>query len=177
MRKRDPARQPIDIKTLLDGLAPLVELQARQFFVSIQINCAPGLPTVLGDSVMLEQVLLNLTRNAIEAMQLVPPARRVLRVNAMLDAGSSTPMVAITVADRGHGIPADVAERLFSPFFSTKSEGMGMGLNICRTVVEFHGGTLVHADNPKGGTIFRFTLPVMTRTTDEQPVNPVDTPL
>ncbi len=177
VRKRDPARQPIDIKTLLDGLAPLVELQARQFFVSIQINCAPGLPAVLGDSVMLEQVLLNLTRNAIEAMQLVPPARRVLRVNAMLDAGSSTPMVAITVADRGHGIPADVAERLFSPFFSTKSEGMGMGLNICRTVVEFHGGTLVHADNPKGGTIFRFTLPVMTRTTDEQPVNPVDTPL
>ena len=166
VRKRDPARLPIDVKTLLDGLAPLVELQARQFFVSIQINSAPGLPQVLGDGVMLEQVLLNLTRNAIESMQLVPPARRVLRVAAVLDDSGDTPMVAVSVADRGHGIPAEVAERLFSPFFSTKSEGMGMGLNICRTVVEFHGGTLTHSDNPKGGTIFRFTLPVMTRTAD-----------
>ena len=166
VRKRDPARQPIDIKTLLDGLAPLVELQARQFFVSIQINCAPGLPTVLGDSVMLEQVLLNLTRNAIESMQTVQPARRILRIHAALDQSAATPMIAISVIDQGHGIPDEVAERLFSPFFSTKSEGMGMGLNICRTVVEFHGGTLSHRHNPQGGTVFRFTLPVMTRAAD-----------
>ncbi len=84
-------------QTLLDGLAPLVELQARQFFVSIQINSAPGLPQVLGDGVMLEQVLLNLTRNAIESMQLVPPARRVLRVAAVLDDSGDTPMVAVSV--------------------------------------------------------------------------------
>jgi two-component system sensor histidine kinase DctS len=166
VRKRDPARLPIDVKALLDGLTPLVELQARQYFVSIQISSAAGLPPVLGDGVMLEQVLLNLTRNAIESMQLVPPARRVLRVAAVLDRSGDTPMVVVSVADRGHGIPAEVAERLFSPFFSTKSEGMGMGLNICRTVVEFHGGTLTHSDNPKGGTIFRFTLPVTARATD-----------
>ena len=174
VRKRDPARQPIDVKKLLDGLAPLVELQARQFFVSVQIGSSPKLPAILGDAVMLEQVVLNLTRNAIEAMQLVPPARRVLRVQATLDDGGDTPMVAVSVVDRGHGIPADVAERLFSPFFSTKSEGMGMGLNICRTVVEFHGGTLTHSDNPKGGTIFRFTLPVMTRTVDDAQNTPAD---
>ena len=174
VRKRDPARQAIDVKTLLDGLTPLVELQARQFFVAIQIGSAAGLPAVQGDGVMLEQVLLNLTRNAIEAMQLVPPARRVLRIDASLDTSGDTPMVAISVADRGHGIPAEVAEQLFSPFFSTKSEGMGMGLNICRTVVEFHGGTLSHSDNPKGGTIFRFTLPVTTRATDDQQTSPVD---
>jgi two-component system, LuxR family, sensor histidine kinase DctS len=89
----------------------------------------------------------------------------------MEDAGD-TPMIAVSVADRGHGIPAEVAERLFSPFFSTKSEGMGMGLNICRTVVEFHGGTLTHGNNPKGGTIFRFTLPVITRTADGPEVTP-----
>lgn len=177
VRKRDPAREPIDVKALLDGLTPLVELQARQFFVSVQIHSAPGLPQILGDGVMLEQVLLNLTRNAIEAMQLVPPARRVLRVNAMLDDSGDTPMVAITVVDRGHGIPAEVAERLFSPFFSTKSEGMGMGLNICRTVVEFHGGTLSHNDNPKGGTIFRFTLPTTTRTANDPQITAIDTPL
>jgi two-component system sensor histidine kinase DctS len=174
VRKRDPARQPIDVRKLLDGLAPLVELQARQFFVSVRLGSAPGLPEVLGDAVMLEQVVLNLTRNAIEAMQLVPPARRVLRVQATLDQAGDTPMVAVSVADRGHGIPADVAERLFSPFFSTKSEGMGMGLNICRTVVEFHGGTLTYSDHPKGGTIFRFTLPAMTRTEDDTQTTPAD---
>ena len=166
VRKRDPARVPIDVRKLLDGMLPLVELQARQFFVSIQISSAPDLPPVLGDSVMLEQVLLNLTRNAIEAMQQVDPARRILRVVVALDRTAATPMIAISVIDRGHGIPDDVAGRLFSPFFSTKSEGMGMGLNICRSVVEFHGGTLSHAHNPQGGTVFSFTLPVMTRSAD-----------
>lgn len=168
VRKRDPARLPVDVGALLEGLLPLVELQARQFFVSIKIASAPGLPPVLGDGVMLEQVLLNLTRNAIESMHLVPPARRVLRVTAALDDSGATPTIVIEVIDRGHGIPADVAERLFSPFFSTKSEGMGMGLNICRTVVEFHGGTLSHSDNPQGGTVFRFTLPVVTRAADAE---------
>ena len=166
VRKRDTARAPIDVGRLLEGLVPLVELQARQFFVAVQIGSAPGLPRVLGDSVMLEQVLLNLSRNAIEAMQSVQPSRRILRISAALDEGAGTTMVAISVIDQGHGIPDEVAERLFSPFFSTKSEGMGMGLNICRTVVEFHGGTLSHSRNPQGGTVFRFTLPLMTRTAD-----------
>jgi two-component system, LuxR family, sensor histidine kinase DctS len=113
--------------------------------------------------VMLEQVLLNLTRNAIEAMQNIPPERRILRIVAERDAANaSQPNVVIAVIDNGHGIPQEVAERLFSPFFSTKAEGMGMGLNICRTAVEFHGGKLLHADNPGGGTIFRFSLPALT---------------
>jgi two-component system sensor histidine kinase DctS len=76
----------------------------------------------------------------------------------------------ISVIDHGHGIPDDVAERLFSPFFSTKAEGMGMGLNICRTTVEFHGGTLIHAKNPAGGTIFRFSLPPHVETVAESAV-------
>jgi two-component system sensor histidine kinase DctS len=65
----------------------------------------------------------------------------------------------VSVIDRGHGIAPEVAERLFSPFFSTKAEGMGMGLSICRTAIEFHGGTLGHSANPDGGTIFKFALP------------------
>jgi two-component system sensor histidine kinase DctS len=104
---------------------------------------------------MLEQVLLNLTRNAIEAMQDVAPERRLLRIVAAQEAGQVT----VAVIDQGHGIAPEVAERLFSPFFSTKAEGMGMGLSICRTAIEFHGGTLTHADNPGGGTIFKFALP------------------
>ncbi len=165
VKRREPSREPITVQSLIDSVIPLVELQARQFFVTIQVHVAPQLPNVLADRVMLEQVLLNLTRNAIEAMQEVAPERRILRIVAEQGAESvsaSAPQrnVIISVIDQGHGIPEEVAARLFSPFFSTKAEGMGMGLNICRTTVEFHGGTLVHANNPAGGTIFRFTLPV-----------------
>jgi two-component system sensor histidine kinase DctS len=161
VKKREPTREPATIAGLLDNVMPLVDLQARQWFVTIQSHIAPQLPKVLADSVLLEQVLLNLTRNAIESMQNVAPQRRLLRITAELDSMTTQPNVVISIIDQGHGIPADVSERLFSPFFSTKAEGMGMGLNICRTAVEFHGGTLSHAPNPAGGTIFRVTLPAL----------------
>ncbi len=163
VKKREASREVVTIQALLNNVMPLVELQARQFFVSIQTSVVRGLPPVLGDGVLIEQVLLNLTRNGIEAMQSIAPERRALRIVAELDTSTDTPNVVVSVIDRGHGIPDEVAERLFSPFFSTKAEGMGMGLNICRTAVEFHGGTLTHAHNPHGGTIFRFTLPALTK--------------
>ncbi|WP_194724522.1 sensor histidine kinase [Noviherbaspirillum malthae] len=165
VKRREPSREPTTVDTLINNVMPLVELQARQFFVSTQTDIDAGLPPVLADRVLLEQVLLNLTRNAIEAMQGIAPERRILKIVARrADGSASGQNVEIAVIDNGHGIPAEVAERLFSPFFSTKAEGMGMGmgLNICRTAVEFHGGKLVHADNPEGGTIFRFTLPALT---------------
>lgn len=162
VRKRAPVRDAIQIRQLVDNVMPLVELQARRFFVAVQTSIDPDLPAVLADCVMLEQVLLNLTRNAIESMENVAPERRVLRIEATLDTANETPGVMVSVIDHGLGIPAELADRLFSPFFSTKAEGMGMGLNICRTAIEFHGGTLKHADNPGGGTIFRFSLPVTT---------------
>jgi two-component system, LuxR family, sensor histidine kinase DctS len=168
VKRREPSREPVTVQALIDSVIPLVELQARQFFVSIQVQVAPGLPAVLADRVMLEQVLLNLTRNAIEAMQDVAPERRILRIVAAFDVESSSQrIIAVSVIDQGHGISQEAAERLFSPFFSTKAEGMGMGLKICRTTVEFHGGTLVHTDNPAGGTIFRFTLPAHADTVAE----------
>lgn len=161
VKKREPAREPVTVQTLLDNVAPLIELQARQYFVAFSTGIDPALPPVLADRVLLEQVLLNLTRNAIEAMQSTLPDRRMLRVTAELDAAQAAPAVVVSVVDRGHGISDDVAERLFSPFFTTKAEGMGMGLNICRSAVEFHGGTLTHCPNPQGGTIFRFSLPAL----------------
>ncbi|MBC7503260.1 MAG: PAS domain S-box protein, partial [Herminiimonas sp.] len=163
VKKREPAREAVAMQDLIENLIPLVELQAQQFFVEIQTGIDAALPQVLADQVLLEQVLLNLTRNGIEAMQDVPRERRLLRIVAVRDTEAQTPHVTVSVIDRGHGIPADVAERLFSPFFSTKAAGMGMGLNICRTAIEFHGGTLTHADNPQGGTIFRFSLPAMSK--------------
>ncbi|CAN7557274.1 PAS domain S-box protein [Pseudoduganella sp. LjRoot289] len=157
VKKRDPERQEVAVQSLLDGIEALIDLQARQSYVSLQLSIPPTLPPVLADRVMIEQVLLNLTRNGIEAMAQVPPAQRLLRVEASYDAALS--QVTVEVIDHGHGIPDDVAARLFAPFFSTKAEGMGMGLSICRTAIEFHGGTLIHQANPAGGTIFAFTLP------------------
>ena len=155
VKKSEPHREPVAIRDVIEGVRALIELQARKSYVALQIGLPAQLPPVLADRVMLEQVLLNLTRNGIEAMADVPPERRILHITAAADAAQ----VAVSVVDNGHGIPPDVAARLFSPFFSTKAEGMGMGLSICRTAIEFHGGTLNHAPNPGGGTVFTFSLP------------------
>jgi two-component system, LuxR family, sensor histidine kinase DctS len=154
VKKREPRRERVSIPQVVDGIRALVELQARQSYVALQFAIPSGLPPVLADRLLLEQVLLNLTRNGIEAMQGTDPERRTLRISAAAADGQ----VSVSVSDHGHGIAPEVAERLFSPFFSTKAEGMGMGLSICRTAIEFHGGTLTHADNPGGGTVFTFTL-------------------
>ena len=166
VKKREPLRQAVGIQSLLDGIQALIELQARQSYVSYQTGIPADLPAVRADRVMIEQVLLNLTRNAIEAMQNVAPQRRLLSVVAEYDAASA--QVSVAVIDQGHGIPDEVAQRLFSPFFSTKAEGMGMGLNICRTAIEFHGGSLTYSANPLGGTIFTFVLPAVTAETEQE---------
>ena len=158
VKNRESERQDVTLQTMLDSILVLIELQARQHQVSLQIELPETLPLVRADRMLIEQVLLNLTRNGIESMADVQPLKRVLRVVAHHD--PEAVMVVVQVIDNGHGIPQDVAGRLFSPFFSTKAEGMGMGLNICRTAIEFHGGTLSHQDNAQGGTIFTFTLPV-----------------
>jgi len=157
VKKREPLRQEVAIAALLDSIRTLIELQARQSYVSFRTEIPADLPPVRADRVMIEQVLLNLTRNGIEAMAQVPPQRRILLVVAAYD--PATAQVSVDVIDHGHGIPDDVAQRLFSPFFSTKAEGMGMGLNICRTAIEFHGGSLTFSANPQGGTVFTFRLP------------------
>ena len=154
VKKREPLRQEVTIRSVIASVHALIELQARQAGVTLRVQLPPGLPPVLADRVLLEQVLLNLTRNAIQAMQDTVPDQRVLRIEAVHQDGQ----VAVSVIDRGHGISAEVAERLFSPFYSTKAEGMGMGLSICRTAIEFHGGTLSHAPHPAGGTVFTFSL-------------------
>jgi two-component system sensor histidine kinase DctS len=154
VKKREPHRENVSMQQVVDGIRALLDLQARQSYVTVQVDVPSALPPVLADRVLLEQVLLNLTRNAIEAMQDSAPERRMLRITAR----ETEAQVAVSVVDNGHGIAPEVAERLFSPFFSTKAEGMGMGLSICRTAIEFHGGTLSHADNPGGGTIFTFAL-------------------
>jgi two-component system, LuxR family, sensor histidine kinase DctS len=157
VKKREVSRQLLDLPELITGILPLVELQAKASHTHLQCQLDAALPKVMADKVLLEQVLLNLTRNAIEAMTDCLPERRILRivVRGVDDANS----VAVEVIDQGPGISDAVANQLFEPFFSTKSNGMGMGLNICRTAIEFHGGSLKHEANPSGGTIFKFSLP------------------
>ncbi|MGX5660913.1 sensor histidine kinase [Castellaniella ginsengisoli] len=156
-KRREPHREPVDLSALIADVVQLAELQASRHFIAIKAEIAQGTPSVLADPMMLGQVLLNLTRNAIEAMRDMEPERRILLIGACADP-LAPGSVSISVTDRGGGIPPHARERLFSPFFSTKADGMGMGLKICRTVVESHGGTLTYADNPGGGTVFRFSL-------------------
>ena len=144
---------------------PLVSLQARKLGVRVDTRVQPGLPPVLCDRTMVEQVLLNLARNAMQAMDQVhvPDPSLVMEVKKAGISGQSGPGKAwleFIVTDVGPGIPAEIQRQLFTPFFTTKSEGMGLGLSMCRTVVEQHGGFLGFEPNGAQGTIFRFTLPV-----------------
>ena len=161
VRRREHLRESIRADHLIEAVMPLVGLQARKSGTRIEIDVprAPAaMPRVVCDRTMVEQVLLNLARNGIQAMEEVPLDRRVLRFQVRQPHAR---WVEFSVIDQGGGIPPEVAERLFTPFFTTKSEGMGLGLSLCRTVIEQHGGALVFENLPEtqgGGTQFRFTL-------------------
>lgn len=156
VRTREPNRRAIDIHELVEETTKLIQSDDEERALRCILQSDPDLPAVFADRIMIEQVLLNLLRNAREAMQHLPAAERVAEVRVRkVEQG----MAAVEVADRGTGISPEAASQLFSPFFSTKNEGMGMGLNICRSLIEYHEGRLTFEDNPGGGTIFRFTLP------------------
>jgi two-component system sensor histidine kinase DctS len=165
VRRRDQAREPVTPQELLDAIMPLVSLQARKLGVRVETRLKRGLPAVLCDRTMVEQVLLNLARNAMQAMDQaqVPDPSLVIEVRRAVAVGEATPGKAwleFSVADLGPGIPPEIQQQLFTPFFTTKAEGMGLGLSMCRTVVEQHGGFLGFEAHRPQGTIFKFTLPV-----------------
>ena len=168
VRRREQAREPIGAGQLLDAVLPLVRLQARKSGTRIELDVPAGLPQVLCDRTMVEQVLLNLTRNAIQAMDgPTPLPDRVLTLRVRSEQGR---WVSFSIADHGPGVPPEVAKQLFTPFFTTRAEGMGLGLSLCRTVVEQHGGVLDFTSPLPGrtagsmpGTEFRFTLAAATR--------------
>lgn len=161
VRRRDQAREPVAPQALLDAVAPLVNLQARKLGVRVENRVPPGLPEVFCDRTMVEQVLLNLARNAMQAMDAAHVRNRslVLQVRALPAAEGGKRWLEFSVTDVGPGIPDEVRRQLFTPFFTTKAEGMGLGLSLCRTVIEQHGGHLEFEANQPQGTIFRFTLP------------------
>jgi two-component system sensor histidine kinase DctS len=156
VRRREPQRVICQLYDVIDDSIAFVEPLARKQQVQVLRLLPPHLPKLLADPVLLGQVMINLMRNGIDAMAATPVERRQLIVEAQVLEGQ----VEVCIADRGCGIGPEVAEKLFSPFFTTKTEGMGMGLNICRSVIEFHGGRLWFEPGAEGGTVFIFTLPL-----------------
>ena len=161
VRRRATRRQAVAPGALLDTVLPLIPLQARKWDIRVQVDCASSLPTVWCEPTMIEQVLLNLARNGMQAMAGMP-APRVLRLSVQPEPApvpvGARGRLRFAVADTGSGIAEDVACQLFTPFFTTKAEGMGLGLSLCRTAIEQHGGTLVHAPALPRGTVFSFAL-------------------
>ena len=153
IEKREAERSLESPDTLVEDAITL--LGTIDGSVELETEIAPNLPLILVDRVQVQQVLVNLMRNAIEAMQGCTRHRLMLSMSS-----SGGKMVEVALADTGPGLAQEVAARLFQPFVSTKSGGMGVGLSICQSIVSQHGGRIWAETNPEGGTIFRFTLPV-----------------
>lgn len=152
--RAEPKSEPCSIEQLVDETLALAEPEARRHQVQLVRDIPVALPVVRGDRVLLMQVLLNLLRNAIDALRDNRQGSKQIKISAVVSGGQ----MVVAVADTGPGISAEMSARLFDPFFTTKSEGLGMGLNICRSIIEGHRGRLWFEENPEGGSIFRFLL-------------------
>jgi signal transduction histidine kinase len=157
LKRHTVGMEPLEVADVVRDVTSLVRPEARSKNVVLSVLMPPGLPRVLGDRVHLSQVLLNLLMNSIQALQSRPLDARQITVEARAD--DETGEVEVAVRDSGPGIPDGIADNVFKPFFTTKSEGMGMGLALSRTIIEAHGGRM-WADHRKhqGGAVFRFTL-------------------
>jgi len=145
-----------NLRDIIEDIRALAELDARANNITMEIDVARNLPDVVVDQLQIQQVVLNLLRNGIDAMLETDPKNRHIELQGYISAPDE---VRIDVTDRGHGIPDAVRDNLFNPFFTTKSGGMGMGLAISQTIVKSHGGRLGFESNPGGGTTFYVTLP------------------
>jgi signal transduction histidine kinase len=151
-------QEAISLETLVQDVLALVRSEASVKRVTLECAVPRALPAVRGDRVHLSQVLLNLVLNAMEAGAQAGEARQRVSIRARFDAASGC--CEVCVSDSGPGIPPDQLNLIFEPFFTSKSEGMGMGLSISRTIVEAHGGKMWAENEPRGGATFHFTVPL-----------------
>jgi C4-dicarboxylate-specific signal transduction histidine kinase len=164
VKRHESEASEIELGKLVTDTVSLVEMESRLKDIRIEVVVAGGLPPVLADAVQIQQVVLNLARNGIEAMDEPAVAEKVLRVEVSRYGEHE---LVVRVVDRGRGVDAADGEHIFEPFYSTKEQGLGIGLAICRSIVEAHGGKLSHLVDSAGRTVFQFTLP-----TAEEKVEP-----
>ena len=158
MKKEGKAKLvPLNLNDLANDVLELAHSELVERNVALATRLAPGLPDIHGDRVQLQQVLLNLIMNACEAMSDTDSGDRRLAVSTARDGDSN---LQLTIVDRGPGISSDVVDRIFEPFVTTKAQGLGLGLSICRSIVAAHGGRLWVANNPDRGASFFVSLPI-----------------
>jgi C4-dicarboxylate-specific signal transduction histidine kinase len=157
IKKAPPRKDGVMINDAILEVVALTHGEAVKNSVSVQTQLAEGLPIIVGDRVQLQQVILNLVINAIEAMSEMNEAPREL---LLITEKAEPDGVLVAVRDWGPGLAPEHLERLFEAFYTTKPDGMGMGLSICRSIIEAHDGRLWASANPAGGAVFQFTLPV-----------------
>lgn len=155
--KADPRREPLDINEVINEVIALVRRELLSHRISLRTELAPALPAVFADRVQMQQVIINLVINGIEAMEAVMDRPHELVIRSCQD---ESDQVSITVKDSGVGIAAETADRLFGAFVTTKSNGMGMGLSICRSIIQAHGGRIWIEPNLREGAALHFTLPL-----------------
>jgi signal transduction histidine kinase len=156
-KKSTIERVPLNVNDLVGESVALVQRELISHQAMLRTDLASNLPMILADRVQLQQVIINLVMNGIEAMQPVADRPRELVIRSLQDEAQQ---LLLSVTDCGVGISAENANRLFTAFFTTKPSGMGMGLSICRSIVEAHGGRLWATANVPHGATFQFTLPV-----------------
>ena len=154
--KSKPAETLLDLNQVVRDIAALVDVDARSDRVNLRFELAESMPPVSGNRIHIEQVLVNLIRNALEAMRDVPPVRRELTIRTSVNGAR----IEVAIIDNGVGIPPEATDRIFDRFYTTKPNGMGMGLAISRSIVEDHGGQLWTAANPDRGITFIASLPI-----------------
>jgi len=155
VEQRRPRVEPLDLAVLARRTLDLLDWEIGRDRVSVRVEAMAEPPPVLGDPVMIQQVLVNLARNALDAMRSEAAGRRALTIAIGADAREAL----LAVKDTGPGLDDEAAARLFEPFYSTKERGMGVGLGVCRSIVELHGGRLWFGRNPEGGAAFHLALP------------------
>jgi len=159
VKKRELGRQEVSCDNLIRDLAALAEIDARDNGIPLTIDVAEGLPKIMVDAVQIQQVVLNLIRNGIDAMMNMDQYDEGISVSVS-EFGNDRVKIAVT--DHGSGITKEAEKKIFQPFFTTKASGMGLGLAICRSIIESHRGVLAFTQNPSRGTTFYFTLPVIS---------------
>jgi len=154
-QSRSETPQGLDVMAVIRDLAPLIDLQAKRLKAIVKVQGMTG-THIVADKTMMEQVILNLVRNGLEAMRNTPEDKRLLTIEVSRDDA----LLNIRITDQGSGIAPELRERIFSAFVTNKPKGTGVGLSLCKSLVEKHRGHISFSDNPKGGTIFTVELPI-----------------